>query len=260
MRCTRTRRFERSRGECEPSVRERHPMSPSSGNRCEAHRLVWQCATWLSITASTCRRVAARCLRPATGGAEARRSARPTGEPHRPGPRAAARTPRRPRRRASASGLEPAGFLAIPRLMLPRFRWRASGPSSRILASVVPAAPADPREGRIGAEEDPSDDANLGPFASRSRASRWARRKLARILLCVTLEVLRWRHVGLAFALAMQLGCTHSPEYIRCHNNASCREQSSDFRYCVRQRCVQCASDSACGSGEKCVDGRCEHR
>ena len=84
--------------------------------------------------------------------------------------------------------------------------------------------------------------------------------KLVQILLRTALTVLRLRHLAVGVVLALQAQCSPSATQIRCHNNADCRKQSSEFTRCVQQRCVQCATDAACDSGQECVDGRCVDR
>ncbi len=56
------------------------------------------------------------------------------------------------------------------------------------------------------------------------------------------------------------MACTPSPKDVRCSNQGECQKVSSEYGYCVQNRCVQCLDDSGCGEGNVCHDGLCIHK
>jgi hypothetical protein len=54
------------------------------------------------------------------------------------------------------------------------------------------------------------------------------------------------------------VSCAPEPRLQSCHDDGDCKELVGKASYCVRQRCVECVSSSACPAHTACVAGLCQ--
>jgi len=59
-------------------------------------------------------------------------------------------------------------------------------------------------------------------------------------------------------AFMIAAACAPSPKSVPCSNTGDCETVNAAFKYCLQNRCVECVSDSSCGTGNACDDGICE--